>query len=165
MVRRFDTYSCTCYRNSDKWDAWAQICLDSILKVIKDSLELWRPKYIVTWEAITSRKNMGFGVKEVCQHKLSSATTSIHFLSLYFLILYLEVCVCALSCAWLFVTPWPLVHQAFLSMEFSKQEYWSELPFSSPGSSRMKEGTHLTRMSCISRWILYQLSHKGSPCI
>ena len=28
----------------------------------------------------------------------------------------------------LFVTPWAIVHQAPLSMEFSKQEYWSGLP-------------------------------------
>ena len=32
-----------------------------------------------------------------------------------------------------FVTPWTLAHQAPLSMEFSRQEYWSELPFPSPG--------------------------------
>ena len=30
-------------------------------------------------------------------------------------------------------SPTPKVHQALLSMEFSKQEYWSGLPFSSPG--------------------------------
>ena len=33
----------------------------------------------------------------------------------------------------LFVTQWTVVHQAPLSMEFSRQEYWSELPFSLPG--------------------------------
>ena len=32
-----------------------------------------------------------------------------------------------------FVTPWTVVHQAPLSMGFPSQEYWSELPFSSPG--------------------------------
>ena len=32
----------------------------------------------------------------------------------------------------LFVTPWTVVHQAPLFTEFSRQEYWSELPFSSP---------------------------------
>ena len=30
-------------------------------------------------------------------------------------------------------TPWTVAHQAPLSMEFSKQEYWSGLPFPSPG--------------------------------
>ena len=30
------------------------------------------------------------------------------------------------------VTPWTVARQAPLSMEFSKQEYWSRLPFSPP---------------------------------
>ena len=38
-----------------------------------------------------------------------------------------------LSCVRLFVTPWTVAHQAPLSMEFSRQEYWSGLPFLSPG--------------------------------
>ena len=33
----------------------------------------------------------------------------------------------------LFVTLWTIDHQAHLSMEFSRQEYWSGLPFPSPG--------------------------------
>ena len=33
----------------------------------------------------------------------------------------------------LFVTPWPVAYQAPLIMEFSRQECWSGLPFSSPG--------------------------------
>ena len=32
-----------------------------------------------------------------------------------------------------FVTPWTVVYQAPQSMEFSRQEYWSGLPFPSPG--------------------------------
>ena len=31
------------------------------------------------------------------------------------------------------VTPWTVAHKASLSMEFSRQEYWSELPFPTPG--------------------------------
>ena len=31
------------------------------------------------------------------------------------------------------VTPWTVAHQAFLCMELSRQEYWSGLPFPSPG--------------------------------
>ena len=38
-----------------------------------------------------------------------------------------------LSHAQLFVTPWTVAHEAPISIEFSRQEYWSELPFSSPG--------------------------------
>ena len=37
------------------------------------------------------------------------------------------------SCVWLFVTLWTIAHQAFLSMGFSRQEYWSGLPCPSPG--------------------------------
>ena len=33
----------------------------------------------------------------------------------------------------IFATPWTVVHQAPLSMEFSRQEFWSGLPFPSPG--------------------------------
>ena len=33
----------------------------------------------------------------------------------------------------LFVTPWTVAHHAPLSVGFSRQEYWSGLPFPSPG--------------------------------
>ena len=39
-----------------------------------------------------------------------------------------------LSHAQLFVTPWTVAHQVPLSMRLSRQEYWSGLPFSSPGN-------------------------------
>ena len=32
-----------------------------------------------------------------------------------------------------FVTPWAVARQAPLAIGFSRQEYWSELPFPSPG--------------------------------
>ena len=37
-----------------------------------------------------------------------------------------------LSPVQLFVTPWTVAYQAPLSMEFSRQGYWSGLPFPSP---------------------------------
>ena len=44
------------------------------------------------------------------------------------------VCVvCTFSHVHLFVTSWTVVCQAPLSMEFSRQEYWSGLPFPTPG--------------------------------
>ena len=44
------------------------------------------------------------------------------------------VCVCVLlSHVWFSVTPWSIAHHAPLSMAFSRQEYWSGLPFPSPG--------------------------------
>ena len=38
-----------------------------------------------------------------------------------------------LSCVWLFVIPWSVVHWAPLSMGFSRQGYWNGLPFLPPG--------------------------------
>ena len=37
------------------------------------------------------------------------------------------------SCVRFFATPWNVAHQASPSMEFSRQECWSGLPFPSPG--------------------------------
>ena len=42
-------------------------------------------------------------------------------------------CVQSLSCVQLFATPWTTAHQAPLSVEFSRQEYYSRLPFATPG--------------------------------
>ena len=39
----------------------------------------------------------------------------------------------SLSRVRLFVTPWMVAYQAPLSIGFSRQEYWSRLPFPSPG--------------------------------
>ena len=38
-----------------------------------------------------------------------------------------------LSSVWLFAASWTVAHQAPLSMGFSRQEYWSGLPYPSPG--------------------------------
>ena len=41
--------------------------------------------------------------------------------------------VCVLTCVQLFAAPWTVACQAPLSRGFSRQEYWSGLPFSLPG--------------------------------
>ena len=43
------------------------------------------------------------------------------------------VCAQRLSRVWLFVNPWTIAHQAPLSVEFSRLEYWSVLLFPTPG--------------------------------
>ena len=72
------------------------------------------------------------------------------------------VCSHSFSHSQLFVTPWTVAHQASTSMEFSRQEYWSSLPFPIPG--------HLPNpgikpvslcISCIGRKILY---HRKGRC-
>ena len=44
-----------------------------------------------------------------------------------------KVKVKSLSCVRLFATSWTVAYQAPQSMEFSRQEDWSVLPFPSPG--------------------------------
>ena len=61
-----------------------------------------------------------------------------------------------LSLVQLFATPWTAAHQALLSMGFPRQEYRSELPFSSPGQSFLSRNqTHVSCVSYIGRQILY----------
>ena len=65
---------------------------------------------------------------------------------------------------WLFVTPWIVALQAPLSMRFFRQKYWSGLLFSSSrGSSRPRDWTHLSWVSCTGRQIFFLLSHSGKP--
>ena len=40
---------------------------------------------------------------------------------------------CRLRCVPLFVIPWTVAYQAPQSMGFSRQEYWSGVPFPAPG--------------------------------
>ena len=57
-------------------------------------------------------------------------------------------------------TPWAAARQAPLSTRFSRQGYWSGLPFPSPGDFP-SQGSNPSLLHC--RQILYQLSYKGSP--
>ena len=60
------------------------------------------------------------------------------------------------SCVQLFDTPWTVAKQAPLSMGFSRQYYWSGLPFPSPGDLP-DPGIELGIPHC--RQTLYHLSH------
>ena len=53
-------------------------------------------------------------------------------------------CVLSFSPLWIFVTIWTIVHQAFLSIGFSRQEY--SMP-SSRGSSQPRNRTHIGRFN------------------
>ena len=68
----------------------------------------------------------------------------------------LHLCVVCCCHIWLFVTPRTVVHQAPLSMGFSRQKYWSWLPLASPGDlPNPGKNPHL--LHC--RQIPYSLSH------
>ena len=47
-----------------------------------------------------------------------------------------KVRVKSFSCVLLFATPWTVAYQVPLSVGFSRQKYWSRLPFPSPGDLR-----------------------------
>ena len=51
---------------------------------------------------------------------------------LYWWVSIVFVCACSVVSDFLW-PPWTVAHQAPLLMEFPKQEYWSGLPFSTPG--------------------------------
>ena len=65
----------------------------------------------------------------------------------------------SLSHAQLFASPWTATHQVSLSMEFSRQEYWSGQPF--PSSEDLPD-PGIEPRSPLHRWNLYHLSHQGS---
>ena len=62
------------------------------------------------------------------------------------------------------MTLWIVAHQAPLSMGFSRQEYWSELPFPTPGDIPNP------RFEPVSLWLLHWqvgsllLVPPGKPC-
>ena len=73
---------------------------------------------------------------------------------------------CSLTRVQLFAIPWTVVHQALLTTEFSRQEYWSGLPFffNSRGSSNPG-----IRCKSLASPALHAdslpLSHLGSPML
>ena len=66
----------------------------------------------------------------------------------------------SLSRVRLFVTPWTVAHEVPPSMEFSRQEYWSGLPFPSPGDSPV---SGIEPMSPALQVDSLPLSHQRSP--
>ena len=64
-----------------------------------------------------------------------------------------------LSCVQLFVAPWTTTYQAPLSMGLYRRDYWSGLPFPSPGDLPT-QGLSPGFPHC--RQMLYHLSHQGS---
>ena len=79
------------------------------------------------------------------------------------------VCVCVyarahtLSCVQLFATPWTVAHQVPLSMGFSREEYWSGLPFPSPGDFHNSEDEPISLVSPASAGGFFTTASLGKP--
>ena len=72
------------------------------------------------------------------------------------------MCAKSFSCLRLFLVPWTASCKAPLFMGFSRQEYWSGLPFSFPEDlpdPRIKLTSHIS--TCIGRQVLYHQCHLG----
>ena len=84
--------------------------------------------------------------------------TQIRILTYYFQIYVIS----RFGHALLFVTLWTIARQAPLSMEFSRQEYWNELPCSPPDlpAPGIKP---ISYMSYFGRLVLYHQHHLTSP--
>jgi len=68
---------------------------------------------------------MGLGREELTRYLANEQFSGTHSPN--------NMCAKPLSHVLLFMTLWTVAHQAPLSMEFPRQEYWSGLPFLSPG--------------------------------
>ena len=76
------------------------------------------------------------------------------------------MCVSVLSPVWLFAAPWTVAHQAPLSMEISRKEYWSGLPFPSPRglpNTGIEHASPASLLHC--RQILYPWTTGGEPLL
>ena len=71
----------------------------------------------------------------------------------------------SLYCVQLFVTPWTVACQAPLSTEFSRQEYWSGVPFPIPGIVPIQRSN--SHLLFLLHWQVdsLPLSYWGKPCI
>ena len=63
----------------------------------------------------------------------------------------------------LFETLWTVAHQVPLSIELSRKEHWSGLPFPSPGDLRPRDQTHVSCISCNGKQILYHCTTWEAP--
>ena len=72
-------------------------------------------------------------VKYIFPHEIFRYTLSIIYIRHTYESELMKVKVKSLIRVRLFVTPWTIAHEAPPSMEFSRQAYWSRLPFPSPG--------------------------------
>ena len=113
---------------------YGNIYIHIFLSMQKLSLEGF-PRNLYYWLLLVKKEGSG-------RSKHGSVTFHCCYFSFYLIFYHVHVWlnikilsewVKLLSCVWLFVIPWTVAYQAPPSMEFSRQEYWSGLPFHFPG--------------------------------
>ena len=88
------------------------------------------------WKVPLKLRSLG-ELNKFCKYLSGNEIRVLCMFVLNSLIILVRILVCVLSSSvvssslWF---PWTVAHKAPLSMEFSRQEYWSELPFPSPGN-------------------------------
>ena len=101
----------------------------------------------------------GMAIEMIMLSEVSQRESQISYDITYMWNLKKEKKVKLLSHVQLCATPWTVAYHAPPSMEFSRQEYWSGLPFPSPGD--LPDPGIKPRSSTL-RQMLYHLSHQGS---
>ena len=97
---------------------------------------LWCKQVTFLWlipRVIRAPKDGRTREKSWYSQKVSHSQWDCSFFKHLNLVFYFCMCAQSLSCVWLLEAPWTVAHQAPLSMEFSRQKYWSGLPFPSLG--------------------------------
>ena len=94
---------------------------------------IWERDPCSSWKEAKAIWDRGFRVLVIQEWSRSRART-LHLTRRGIQPTWGLTCVCQSgSHVRLFTTPWTVARQASLSMEFSGQEYWRRLPFTSPG--------------------------------
>ena len=126
-----------CWKSQSNSKSGSVSLTDKTNKLLKKIfLTLWRHNSDITsilwFYQLLKTKNYWDPSYYTMEPTPTSLTQSHCFISFYLLNHICVLCQ-SLSRVWLFVTPWTGAHQAPLSMEFSRREYWNGLPCPSPG--------------------------------
>ena len=107
---------------------------------------IWVTRYIIFLQSYTVQQHTrgllnlnSFKLKLVKLHFSLVILVSLQVLSNHMCLVATSLEACMLSCfsrVWLFATQWTIIHQAPLSMGFSRQEHCSGLPRPPPGDFR-----------------------------